>query len=211
VAGLPLGRNEVAIRLRDGSLFLHSPLGLTEAHRQELEKLGPVRWVLLPSRVHTHFFEDYFRAFPEASFVGTSSVFQEFKARPRHFVSPEEASEALAPQIDFFLIEGMPRVGEIVAFHRESGSLLVADLVFNLPPAQGLFSRMVLRIAGMHGGVKASRLFRAMIKDRCAFSKSLRRILELPFNRVLLTHGAFMERNAKAALSEAFKTLLTPD
>jgi hypothetical protein len=211
VLGLPLGRNEVVIQLRERDLFLHSPLGLTPARRAELEKLGTVRWVLLPSRFHTNFYEDYFQVFPDAYFIGMPSVLQEFKFQPRHFVSVETAAKMLAAQIDFFPIAGMPRVDEVAAFHRSSGSLLVADLVFNLPPAPALLDRMRIRLAGMHHGVKASRLFKLMIKDRTAFSQSLRRILELPLHRVLLAHGSFLEHNARNALQQAFDGVLVPE
>jgi hypothetical protein len=105
----------------------------------------------------------------------------------------------------------MPRVEEVVAFHRHSGSLLVADLVFNVTPAGDLFSEIIFRLAGMYGGVKASRLFRALIRDRIAFSKSLRRVLELPINRVLAAHGSFVETDAKTVLKDAFKAVLTPE
>jgi len=192
-------------------MFLHSPLGLTGAHRRELENLGRIRWVLLPSRFHTNYYEDYFQAFPEASFVGAPSVLQEFKVRPRNFVPLETASEALSGQIDLIPIDGMPRVEEVVAFHRHSGSLLVADLVFNAAPAGDLYSKIMLRLAGMHGGVKASRLFRALISDRIAFSKSLRRVLELPINRVLVAHGSFVEADARTVLKDAFKAVLTTE
>jgi hypothetical protein len=92
-----------------------------------------------------------------------------------------------------------------VAFHRRTRSLLVADLVFNLPRPANFMSRLMVCAAGMSPGVKSSRLFRFLIKDRQAFAGSLRRILEFPFQRILVGHGLFIEHEAKAALASAFK------
>src|SRR5579864_3177486 len=102
-------------------------------------------------------------------------------------------------------MSGMPKVDEVVAFHRPTGSLLVADLVFNLPPPTSLVSRLKLSAAGMGGGGKAWLLFSFLISDRQAFARSLRRVLQFPLQRILVPHGLFIEQDAKTALASAFK------
>ncbi len=101
VVGLPLDRNEAAIKLPDGSVFLHSPLKISESHLRELDALGPVRWMLLPSRFHTLFYEDYFGAFPDATFIGAKSVLAEFKRRAKPICADRRLATGVAHGIGF--------------------------------------------------------------------------------------------------------------
>jgi hypothetical protein len=61
-------------------------------------------------------------------------------------------------------------------------------------------TRLLFRFAGAYPGVRASRLFRALIRDRQAFLRSLDRILACDFDRVVMSHGSIIEQGGKAAI-----------
>ncbi|MEO8603306.1 MAG: DUF4336 domain-containing protein, partial [bacterium] len=61
-----VGTRMTVIRLRDGGLWLHSPVKLDAPTRAALDGLGPVRAVVAPSLVHHFFVGDYGKAYPEA-------------------------------------------------------------------------------------------------------------------------------------------------
>ena len=72
-----------------------------------------------------------------------------------------------------------------------SGSLIVADLVFNYPRVEELTTgtRMILTMTGAKGKMAVSRLFRFMIRDADAFRRSLNQVLATPFERLIVGHG----------------------
>jgi len=59
-----------AIKLKGGGLVLFSPvLGLTAQGREQLQSLGPVRFLLAPNHYHNKALTEYSHAFPDAAIV----------------------------------------------------------------------------------------------------------------------------------------------
>lgn len=54
------------VRLRDGGLWLHSPVRCTEALAAEVAALGPVKYLVAPSLLHHLFIGEWAARFPEA-------------------------------------------------------------------------------------------------------------------------------------------------
>jgi len=105
-------------------------------------------------------------------------------------------------------IAGMPKINEHVLFHRPSGTLIVADLLFHQPEGVSGWTRTGLRmISGIREYPGCSRIFRLMIRDRGAFENSLQEVLELPFRRVLVGHGDPIEKDARAKMRSIFRDL----
>jgi hypothetical protein len=57
--GLALGSRMTVIRLPDGRLWVHSPVRLDEELLSELQALGPVGFLVAPSKVHHLFIKPY--------------------------------------------------------------------------------------------------------------------------------------------------------
>jgi hypothetical protein len=99
-----------------------------------------------------------------------------------------------------FALRGMPSVNEIVFYHRPSKTLIVTDLCFNMVGVKGLAARLVLQAFGTYNRLGVSRLFVSLIKDRRAFKESVQDILSLEFNRIVVSHGAIVEGDARSKL-----------
>jgi hypothetical protein len=54
------------VRLVSGELFLHSPTQLTGALQSEISRLGCVRFIIAPNRVHYSWIPEWRTAFPSA-------------------------------------------------------------------------------------------------------------------------------------------------
>jgi hypothetical protein len=50
--GLHIGTRMTAVRLSDGSLFVHSPITLDGDLKKEIDALGPVGHIVAPSLFH---------------------------------------------------------------------------------------------------------------------------------------------------------------
>jgi hypothetical protein len=105
-------------------------------------------------------------------------------------------------------VEGMPSVQEYVFLHRASRSLIIADLFLNVSMSNGWLAGFLQKLKDIGGRPGPSRLRRAMIRDARRFEGSLRRVVELDFERVMPGHGEIIESNAKQVFREAFSNWL---
>src|SRR5262245_58729840 len=64
--GFPYPTRMAAIRMRDGSVFVWSPISLTRQLREDVEALGTVRYLVSPNRLHHLFLGEWKEAYPEA-------------------------------------------------------------------------------------------------------------------------------------------------
>ena len=200
--GCKMGRMVTVIRLASGKLVIHSTAEFSAADVEAIRALGePV--ALMEA---TCFHDTYAKAGREA-----------FSEIP-YFVPPgfpeAEALDATdlvsgcgsipgddADELEVIEIGGMPKIREHALYHRPSKTLIVADLIFNLPPDVGSWSQLFLRAtAGIKEFPGMSRLFRFMIKDRSAFASSMETIAARDFDRLVVAHGDPIEHNAKAKL-----------
>ena len=207
LAGILLGHRMTIVRLPSGGLWVHSPVELTPEIRKCIDELGSVAHVVGPNCVHDLYLEEYRQAYPKAVFhaaPGLSKLCPKVK-----FDSvigcqlPEDCREVFA----HLRIGGMPRVNEIVYLHRPSGTLIVADLVFNILHRDRLFDRLVFRMNGnVYGRLAPSGLLRLVIKDKSAFRRSIGEILEWDFDRIIVGHGEVVQQNGKQKLKKAIES-----
>jgi hypothetical protein len=103
-------------------------------------------------------------------------------------------------------LAGMPRVREHVMFHRPSGTLIVADLLFNFGRGGSLWTRLFARyVMWLRNFIGMSPFFRLMIRDREAFRRSMAIMMAWDFDRVIVAHGGIIERGGKARLREVLR------
>lgn len=207
IAGMEIGHRMTVVRLGTNGLWIHSPVSWTPELGAELNALGIVRHVLAPSRLHDLYLEEWrpncrtalFWAAPglrgESSFPFTGDL-------------SEEANSEWGDAFDVVLIAGMPDVNELVYLHKPSRTLIVADLVFNLPADTDFMTSMMAKANGIHGKLAVSRLFRSKMKDKAAVADSVRTILGWEFDRLLMGHGkAVTGQGTKALFASAWAWL----
>ena len=208
--GMEVGRRMSVVRLGGGGLWLHSVCRLTPGIQGWLEGLGDVRFVVSPTRTHSRWMEDYRAAYPDALLVAAPGLAAH---RPDLVFdrtlgdAPDPAWAAKLDQLEF-PIRGEYR--EIVFLHRSTGTLILADVCFNMPAGRGVMTSMAARVLGYHRRLGVSRLLRALIADREAAAEAARRILAWEFDRVIVSHGDVVESGGHAAVERAFAWLLAP-
>lgn len=198
-----------AMRLSDGGLFIWSPIALSPALRSEIEALGPVRALVAPNSLHHLFLPEWQAAFPDARTYAAPGL---RRRRPEIAVDEELTDRPPAVwdgEIKQSLIRGNAITTEAVFFHARSRTALFADLLQQFPPAwftgwRRLVARLDLMIAPEP---TTPRKFRIAFTDRRAARASLAPVLAWPTERVLIAHGAPVERNGQAVLDRAFRWL----
>src|SRR4051812_2801799 len=72
--GLPVSSRMTVVRLKNGGLWLHSPVPLTDRDRADLEALGNVEYIVAPSKTHHLFAAECSAAFPRAILFGAPGL-----------------------------------------------------------------------------------------------------------------------------------------
>jgi hypothetical protein len=183
---------------------------LTDQLRRELEGLGTVRAVVAPNKAHHLYVGDYRVPYPEARFYGALGLQSKRKDLAFFGMLGDEPMPEWRGTIEQHLFRGAPWLNEVVFFHPESRTLLLTDLAFNVPTGKVWGIPFVFRIMGAEGVFGPHRFIRFAIRDGNAALRSLRKILEWNFERVIVTHGDILETGGREKMKQAFKFILDP-
>lgn len=206
--GFEMGARMTVIRLADGGLFLHSPVHLSDLLRIELERLGRPRWAVAPNRFHHLYVGDYLSAYPDLQLHIAPGLEVKRPDLAKAAILGDEPPLAWRGQIDQALVHGYPLLNEVVFHHRASRALMVADLVFHIGPDSPLATRLVFWLLRGYGHVGPSALERLLVRNRDEAKRSLQRILEWDFERLIMAHGRIVESGGRQALRAGYAWLL---
>lgn len=200
-----MGRRMTVVRLPGGALWLHSVAPLGDRLRAQLDELGRVRFVVPASKLHGHLWmEQYRAAYPDAELFAAPGL----AAKRPDLAFDAELGEAPDPRwagdIDQAQFRGHRMLDEVVFFHRPSRSLIVGDTCFNIGPEASLPTRLWAWGPSMRRRAGPTPLFKAAVRDRAAARRSLERILDWPFERIVVGHGEVVESGGREFLREAW-------
>ena len=206
--GVPFGTRMTVLRMPDGGLVLHSPIDPTPALRAEVERLGPVRHLVAPNKLHHLFVGAAKATWPEARLWAPPGL-----AARRADLAFDAALEDAEPadfgnMLEPLVVRGSRVMQEVVFLHPASRTLLVADLCEHFGPWSPWLTRCVARVARMYGRPCMPPDWRASFRDRGAARQSFERLLGWGFDRAILAHGRLLEAGARQALADSFRWAL---
>lgn len=200
-----LATRMTVLRLADGGLWVHSPIALSPALKQQLVQRGEVRYVVAPNKSHHLFFAPFLREFPRAQgwiAPGLASKRPDLAHLPT-LDGPVPWASELAP----IFIQGLPLLNETAWFHGATGTLILTDLLFCVGPHPSWLARMAARALGIYGRLGMSRTMKLAVKDRAALAASVAPLRALPVQRVVVAHDQVVDTQAQARLQAAFAWL----
>jgi Domain of unknown function (DUF4336) len=205
--GVWLPLRMTVVRLGSGELWVHSPITIDSDLADKVAALGSVRYLVGPNRVHHLHLGTWAKRFPDAEIWGAEGLAAK---RPdlRFAGTVTGTADPWHGDIESVPIEGSPKLGETVFFHRASRTLIVTDLLFNIHNARGLLTRMVLRLTGTNGRFAQSRIWRFGVSDRVALAESGRRVVALAPARVVVAHGDVIDPLPPGALAQALARMI---
>src|SRR2546423_2968765 len=200
--GIDFRRNVALLRLRDGRLVIHSTAPFTEKDIEKIRGFGEPAWLMDATLMHDTFAKEGRAALPGLPYLAPEG-FAEVSGITTGSLCP--APLDWAREIDVMKIDGLKK-NEHVLFHRRSRTLVVADLFFSFPPeTRGwahFFVRHFRRLPRLFG---ISAFFRLMISDRTAFEQSVRTLLELDFEKLIVAHREPLVIEAKPLVEQALR------
>ncbi len=206
--GLEIGARMTVVRLPGPKLLLHSPVAATAELVREVEALGPVSYIVAPNRFHHLFAGEWSQACPEASVYVAPGLAEKRPDLEISGVLTDEPEPGWAGTIDQVLVSGFPLANEVVFYHRPSTTLIATDLAFNIGSSSAPLTRLVFRLSRAYGRLSPTLLERLFVRDRSAFRRSLERILEWPFERVVVAHGEVSEVGGREELERGYAWIL---
>lgn len=206
--GLEMGTRMTVVRLPGSELWLHSPLAATAELVRAVGALGRVAYLVAPNRFHHLFVGEWQQAFPDAATWVAPGLESKRADLSVTGVLGDEPEPGWAGALDQVRLQGLPLVNEVVFFHRPSATLIASDLAFNIGASSPWGTRLAFRLAGTFGRLSPTLLERLLVRDRAAFRGSLARILEWPFERVVVAHGDVREHDAREELLRGYAWVL---
>jgi hypothetical protein len=206
--GVEVGARMTVIRLPDSKLVLHSPIAAMPELVSEVQALGTVAYIISPNKFHHLFIDQWKKACPDASVYVAPGLDTKRSDLDIAAVLTDGPEPGWAETLDQVLVAGFSLVNEVVFFHRPSKTLIATDLVFNIGPSSPGPTRFAFRFIGSTGRVAPTLLERLFVRDRAAFRRSLERILEWPFERIVMSHGDVSESGGRAELVDGYGWVL---
>ena len=202
---LSLTTRMTVVRLRDGSLWVHSPISPAPSLLGQLAALGTIRYVVAPNKSHHLFFLPFLEAHPSAEgFIapgleGKRPELARFRGIP--------SDPPWCNDLQGYFIEGLPIINETAWYHAASGTLILTDLLFCFSPENRGLASLAARILGVRGKLGMSRTMKLATRDKRALARSVQPLLSLPVQRVVVGHDQVIEDKAGEKLAQAFAWL----
>lgn len=203
--GVEIGARMTVVRLRDGGLWIHSPVEVDE-FKAAIDKLGPVRYLVAPNRFHFMDLGGWIKAYPEAKVYAAPKVPSGKDIRIDHHLRGEPVLP-WAGQIEYTLFRGSLMATEAVFWHLASRTLILTDTAENISKDSDKVTKTVAKILGILGRFSPTRVYKLALRNRTAARSSLRTMLNWDFDRIIIAHGVIQETGGKQALREAYKFL----
>ncbi len=208
--GVPFTTRMTVVQLENGDIWLHSPTRPTADLQAQIEALGPVRHLVAPNWIHYAYIAEWQEAYPNARAWCAPGVVERARKHGMalHFDAAlsDTPPPAWAGQIDQLIVKGSTTHREAVFFHRASKTLILTDLIENVPAR--LLSIWIRPLAWL-GGILAPngsmpRDMRHTFHDRAALRVSLRRMIGWAPTRIILAHGDWFRSDGTGELKRAF-------
>ena len=210
--GIAYPTRSVIVRLATGDLWVWSPVKLTADLRIDVDRLGPVRHLVSPNKLHHLYLQDWKAAYPEAALWGPRSTI-----RKRPDLSFREALEdnpppGWCPDIDQAWFRGSFAMDEIVFLHRPSATVIIADLIQTfsddfLLKHWGVW-RFLARLDGLTQDQACAPLeWRLSFINRAPARRARDKALSWNCQRVIVAHGEWPRADGTAFLARSFRWL----
>jgi len=214
--GFPYPTRSVVVRLANDDLWIWSPVAPVQKLADEANTCGRVRHLVSPNKLHHLYMKDWKAAYPDAVLWGPESTIQK-----RKDLSFQDALTDLSPpewhdEINQAWFRGSKAMDEVVFFHRQSGTAIIADMSENFGdeflhtywswPKRVLARACKLTVGYGYAPVE----LRWTWFNRKPARDALNRLISWDPKQVIMAHGEWQKENGKEYIEQAFAWLQRP-
>ncbi len=211
---IPFPTRMTVVRLSCGALWLHSPIAWTETLHLALKKLGSVRYLIAPNKLHYASLKEWSDRYPDAQVWCAPGIEKRASAQgiklPAQCRQFELEKPTWSSQVDWTLVKGSRFMDEAVFFHVESKTLILTDLIENFEAEKlPLLLRWGARMADCLSPVGKMPIdLRLLYMGRKSLAKpALEKMKAWNAGKIIISHGKCISEKADQYLLEAFKWL----
>lgn len=207
---LPFTTRMTVVRVKNGDLFLHSPVKFDAALAEQLRGMGTIRHLVSPNQFHYAHIGEWSHAFPDAITWASPRVRRRARARRvdvqfNHDLSRDAPSDWL-DDIEQTSVPG-GYFGEFVFFHKPSKTLILTDTILNIERDKIRQPwRFATWLTGMYypqGGLFFGMRLPFLLQKRKT-KAAVERMLSWKPERIILCHGRCFETNGTEVLRRMF-------
>ena len=208
VAGFQYPTRAAVIKLETGELVIWSPVALDAVLKNEIDQIGPVRYLIAPNTFHHVFLRDWQSAYPAAQLFGPSALRK--KRLDLSFHGDLDGGTALPWQAELpHVMVANKLTPESVFFHRVSQTVLFTDLIQQFPVGwhkgwRGIIARLDLMVGD---APNVPRKFRLGFGPKEKARAMVKPILDWPCERIIMAHGTPVTNDGAATLRRTFDWL----
>lgn len=206
--GLQLGARLTIARLHDDTLWVHAPFAISDEDESAIRAQGEVSHIVAPNNFHYTQIGEFTRRFPDAQLwvaPALATRMDDVAHLPLHAL-PAAWSE----DFDGVLFDAALGYQEWIFCHRATKTLILTDLIMNVPRPDNPLGRVMGAIMDEGRGAKPSRLIRTAIhagRDLKRAREQFNQVLGWDFERVIMAHGTIIERDGKRVLRRALRAI----
>ena len=212
-AGCDFNARMSVIKISDSQLMLHSPCELDAATKEAISVLGDVACIVAPGSYHHIYISSAQAAFPNADTYICPGIERKRPEIEFDWFLGDRPPELWMGTVDQVLVRGNRFIWEVAFFHQPSKTLLLADLIENItdetPNVNWLLKLWWKVVFDMWDNPKAAPEYQMGWKDKAAARKSLQKILQWDFKRIVMAHGDLIETDAKETALGAWQVPLS--
>jgi hypothetical protein len=207
--GFPYSTRMAVVQLGDDSLWVWSPIALSDGLKADLASVGQVRFLVSPNKLHHLFLEPWCAEFPDAQLYAPPGLAKKRPKLPFTAELTDTPPPSWAAEIDQVVVRGSLFMEEVLFFHRASETCLVGDLIQRFDPAElSRWQRWIMSADGLVGEKGSTpREWRLSFVDRKAARAAVKKALAWKPERLVIAHGTWVRAQGTSALREALAWL----
>ena len=184
---VPFSTRMTVIRLKNGGIWVHSPIKPSDNLLFEIKQLGEVKHLIAPNVLHYSYIDEWHQLFPEAKVWLASGVQKRARKSGMSLDYGQELSKA--------------------NWNDESSTLILTDLIENIETEKlSLFEKLLFKIGDNHhpNGKTPRDLRMSFLFGKKQALRSYHKIKKWEPKNIIISHGPCMIGQAKEMLNQAF-------
>jgi len=203
--GFPYPTRMAVVQLSDSSVWVWSPIALSDELVNSITAIGRVRHIVSPNKIHHLFLAEWAERWPAARLYAPPGLANRRRDLSFDEELGDEPNPAWAADIDQVIFRGSLTMEEVAFFHRASRTAIICDLIQRHPEATMTgWKGMLMRLDDLVGKEGSTpREWRASFIRRRKAREAREKVLSWQPDRLLIAHGECAQTGATSVIDHA--------
>jgi len=212
-AGIDLFGRMTIIKMDSGELIIHDPCKIDELVKNEIDKIGEVKYIVAPGSYHHLFVTDFQQKYPNAETFLCPGLERKRPDIKFEWILGNKPDPRWCNVLDQVVVQGPKYIWEVAFFHRPSKTLILVDLLENIGDDFQHPTSLLLRfwwkvVYKMWNNPKAAPEYQMGWGKKDIVKGGLNKILGWEAERIILAHGELIENDVTNVLRSAWSKVL---